>query len=518
MTSQATPAVDPQATPAVKPQATPAVKPVAPAVEPQATPAKPVAPAAAGRDSRRTRTRPWPTGPRWLWAVIGVIAAAVLIVALTGMRPGYDAFGWLVWGRQVLHWNLNTDGAPSWKPLTIVFTLPYALAGGAQMWLWLVTAVGGALAGAVFAARIAYRLTRPRAGREPALVAAGIAALGVLGMSGYAHQVLIANSDPLLVTLCLAAVDSHLCRRPRVTFGLLVLAALGRPEVWVFAGLYAVWLWRAGSAARVLIVLGVVLIPAFWFAVPALTSHSWLISGDLALNQATAIHGNKAIGVIERLRSLWGLPMQLAVLLGVAIAVVRRDRVALALLAASCLWVAVEIAFALHGWSAVPRYMLEPAALLVVLASAGVGWALGYASRARGPLRWVLPAVGAALIVGLVPGARQTVRVAHHEVGTARVAGRRIDRLTAVIGREGGGARIRACGQPVTFVGYQSTVAWEVGLNVGNVGYRPGKSIDGGQPVVLIRPHKDGWQVLPFNLLRPDREDCARLRLDADGR
>ena len=45
------------------------------------------------------------------------------------MRPGFDAYGWLVWGRQTLHGNLNTDGAPSWKPLTFLFTLPYSLGG-----------------------------------------------------------------------------------------------------------------------------------------------------------------------------------------------------------------------------------------------------------------------------------------------------------------------------------------------------------------------------------------------------
>ena len=70
-------------------------------------------------------------------------------VVWTGMRPSYDAFGWLVWGHQVLHWDLNTDGAPSCKPLTFLFTLPYALAGAnPQMWLWMITSTVGALAGA----------------------------------------------------------------------------------------------------------------------------------------------------------------------------------------------------------------------------------------------------------------------------------------------------------------------------------------------------------------------------------
>src|ERR1700722_17064667 len=97
-----------------------------------------------------------------LWAAVaaGVVLIATAWVVLTRMRPSYDAFGWLVWGREVLHWNLNTDGAPSWKPLTFLFTLPYALAGAqAQMWLWIVTSSAGALAGALLAGRLAFRLT-----------------------------------------------------------------------------------------------------------------------------------------------------------------------------------------------------------------------------------------------------------------------------------------------------------------------------------------------------------------------
>src|SRR5690242_20427960 len=152
------------------------------------------------------------------------MAAATLFVVLVNLRPGYDAFGWLVWGKQVLHWNLNTDGAPSWKPLAFLFTLPYGLAGHTQMWLWTVTAVAGALAGCVFAARIAFRLTGPSPDRPYApFVAGAVAGLALLGINDYTHQVLIANSDPLVVTLCLAAIDAHLCERPRLAFVALLL-------------------------------------------------------------------------------------------------------------------------------------------------------------------------------------------------------------------------------------------------------------------------------------------------------
>jgi hypothetical protein len=447
-------------------------------------------------------------------AALAVLLAAVAVVAMTGMRPGYDAFGWLVWGHQVLHWNLNTDGAPSWKPLTFLLTLPYALAGRGQMWLWMVTAVGGALAGGVFAGRIAHLLTdgAPAPARRFAAVFAG---LGVLGLAGYSQQVLIANSDPLIVTLCLAAIDAHLRSRRRLAFALVVLAALGRPEAWVLAGLYAAWLWRGERlAGRAVILAAVAAIPAWWFVVPGLTSHSWFISGDLALNQATAIHGDKLIGVVDRLRGLWPAPMQVAIALALALAIVRRDRRSLALAGCSALWTATEVVFALHGWSAVPRYLLEPAAVLVVVAGVGAGRALACATRRPSLSGWAPALAALALTVALVPSAVARVGAARTQAERATVSGRRIERLGAVIAAAGGPARILACGQPVTFVGFQSTVAWEVGLNVGNVGYRPGAAIDSGAAVVLIRPHAPGWQLRPYDHGRPATGACAALRRD----
>ncbi|MFZ1994075.1 MAG: hypothetical protein WAU75_08195, partial [Solirubrobacteraceae bacterium] len=270
----------------------------------------------------------WPLLHRWWpWVVLGVVIVSALLVVVSDMRPSYDGFGFLVWGRQVLHWNLNTDGAPSWKPLPFLFTLPYAVAGRGQLWLWMGTAVAGAIFGSVFAARVAFRL----AGAAPEhryapYVAGAFAGIGVLGINTYMHLVLIANSDPLIVAVCLAAIDCHLSRRHKLAFLMLVLASLGRPEAWVFAALYGLWaFWKVPTRSmRLVAVAGLVLIPVLWFSVPALTSHSWFISGDLALNQQTAIHGNKIVGVVNRFRSLYELPMQLAMLIGVVLAVLRR--------------------------------------------------------------------------------------------------------------------------------------------------------------------------------------------------
>ena len=345
-----------------------------------------------------------PPGRRgWAGGVLGVAVISALFVVVSDMRPSYDGFGFMVWGRQVLHWNLNTDGAPSWKPLPFLFTVPYAVAGRGQMWLWMGTAVAGAVAGSVFAARVAFRLTGPSPDRRYApYVAGAFAGITVLGINTYMHLVLIANSDPLIVAVLLAAIDCHLGRRHKLAFTMLVLASLGRPEAWVFAGLYGAWaLVKVPTPGmRVLAVAGLLLIPVFWFSIPALTSHSWFISGDLALNQQTVIHGNKIVGVVNRFRSLYELPMQLAMLLGVVLAVLRRDRATLLVVAAAALWLLIEIAFAYHGWSAASRYLIEPAAAVMVTV-AGVGQSAGLLAdtRTSRALRWLGPVAVLGLIV-----------------------------------------------------------------------------------------------------------------------
>jgi hypothetical protein len=461
-----------------------------------------------------------------------IVLAGIEFVRVTHTRPSYDAFGWLTWGRQVVfHWNLNTDGAPSWKPLTFLFTLPYALFGRTQMSLWTVTASAAALASGVFAGRIAYRLTglsgAPAPQRWPALIAGLFAGFGVLGMTGLPHQMLIATSDPMVVTLCLAAIDAHLSGWRRLAFAMVVLASLGRPEAWPFAGLYGIWCWRSVRGSRIVVVLGFLLIPGGWFVIPGLTAHTWFISGELALDFPGAIHGNKLVGVTNRFLGLYELPMQLAALGAIVLAFVRRDRVWIGLAVAAALWVAVEIAFAYHGWPASQRYLMEAAAVCVVLAGAAVGRLLDFAARGRRagllpaalarvrPLTLALrlAALGAVVVLGLAlaPIVRHREALWRSEVHHAETVAGPIDRLQQVVKAIGGGAAVTACGKPVTFVGFQSTLAWNVGLNVGDIGYRPGRAIGSLEPIVYFRPIDGGWIVRPIHTPQIDLGACAGL-------
>ena len=204
---------------------------------------------------------------------------------------------------------------------------------------------------------------------------AGVALLGLRDELGYSyfHYILSSQSDPMIVTFCLAAIDCHLDGRPRAAFVMGCLAALGRPEVWPFLGLYTIWLWRERPHTRVLLVIGVVVMALLWFGIPALTSRSWFVAADNANGSGRAPSGNRITAVIHRFVDLHHWPVELAALLGVGLAILRRDRTWLVLAGAVVVWVIVEIAFALHGWPGLGRYMFEAAGVVVVLAGACVG-------------------------------------------------------------------------------------------------------------------------------------------------
>ena len=99
----------------------------------------------------------WPYLGWAVGALLFVVSAALVVWART--RPGFDPYGWLVWGHQTIHGSLDTNAAPSWKPLPYVFTVGDALFGSHELRLWMITSAAISLSGAVFAGRIAYKLS-----------------------------------------------------------------------------------------------------------------------------------------------------------------------------------------------------------------------------------------------------------------------------------------------------------------------------------------------------------------------
>ena len=166
-----------------------------------------------------------------------LVIFSYFLVRHANTRPGFDPYGWLIWGYQTLHLSLDLGGAPSWKPLPYLFTLPMSLFGSHALTLWMTFATALTLSGSIFAGRIAYRLTLPSDPEEIdtftrwAAIAAGVfAGLALLGINQWLHLFLSAQSDTMIVALCLGAIDMHLSSHNRWAYALLVLASLGRPD------------------------------------------------------------------------------------------------------------------------------------------------------------------------------------------------------------------------------------------------------------------------------------------------
>jgi hypothetical protein len=435
---------------------------------------------------------------------VAVLSAAALLVLSTLIllwartRPGFDPYGWLVWGHQAVAGNLDTNAAPSWKPLPFLFTFPYGVFGHYQLWLWMITSLAVSLSGSVFAARIAYRLTGAGPERRyAAWVAAAFAGLGLLGLSDYWHYMLSAQSDPMIVALCLAAIDCHLSGRPRLAFVVGALAGLGRPEVWLFLGVYAIWAWIKVPSMRWLIVVVPVAMLLLWFGIPALTSRTPFVAASNAMGSGRRLQSNQVFGTIGRFVGINARVLEATALIAAVLALVRRDRITLALVGAVCAWVVVEIAFSLHGWPGLARYMFEPAGVVVALAGVGVGWLLLEASSALGRVpRWVGPALVVVIVAALVPPAISNARSEHHDIQLQRVRTAEIGKLSSVIASLGGAGRFKPCGEPLTRLEYQTILAWNLHANVATVGYKYGPALASHRPIVLFTPlPQGGWQV-----------------------
>ncbi|MGO9900984.1 MAG: hypothetical protein ACLP0J_15125 [Solirubrobacteraceae bacterium] len=469
----------------------------------------------------------------WVLACLALVALGATLAFWARTSPGYDPYGWLVWGYQAIRLHLNLAGAPSWKPMPFLFTVPYALFGHLEYRLWMVTAVSVSLGGPVLAGHIVYRLVRADSRRRwPALAGALFATVALAGIVQYFHYILSVQSDPMLVTLVLLAIDLHMSGRHRWAFAALWLASLGRPETWPFIGLYSIWAWRAVPSMRKLILAGLFLIAFMWFGFPLLSGNSPLTSADLAQNSPRRLLGNKITGTLTRFHDLSYWPVFAAAAVGLALAASRRDWTVLVIGAASALWVLVEIAFALKGYPAVPRYMFEAAAAMIVVAGVGVGWTLQAAADAIIPesagapappaapkpkrsKRWVPPggALVVAVLIGfLIPDIAAGINWERHDLVHERARTTEINRMDAAIKALGGYRHIRYCGRPAVGVAYASILAWYTKLNVGKIGFEENidKYVETGA-TIWFAPLPNGWVLNGYHVQASKRASCANL-------
>src|SRR5215210_8439745 len=173
----------------------------------------------------------------WGWIGLAVGGLAAVSLALPSV-PTTDAWGWILWGRELSGGELHTDvaGSPSWKPLPVAFTTLLSLLGDGAPEAWLFVARALGLLGLVLAYLVGARL----AGRSAGMVAA----LGLALAGGWVRGLEHGYSEPLVVTALLGSLLAYLEGRRQLTFWLAAAASLARPELWPLVVVLAVWLGR----------------------------------------------------------------------------------------------------------------------------------------------------------------------------------------------------------------------------------------------------------------------------------
>ena len=186
------------------------------------------------------------------WVLLACLALSALTLFFPS-TPTYDPWAWLLWGREILHLDLVTDGGPSWKPLPVMFNVPFSIFGveaAPYLWLWI------ARAGALLALVMSFRLARRLVGRGAAGVVAGVfAAAFLLTTYQYVRDSALGNSEALLAALFLWAFERHLDGRRDHALYLGLGCALLRPEAWPFLGLYGLWLFVKNPELRLRVAL-----------------------------------------------------------------------------------------------------------------------------------------------------------------------------------------------------------------------------------------------------------------------
>ena len=315
----------------------------------------------------RAESLPWPL---ILLVVLTLIVAAGTIAFPT--YTAYDATYSLLWGREILSGQLPdfaTYRAPTEHPLGLVFGVFFALFGRAGDRLMLLATMGSFVLMVV----ALYQL-----GRNSFTKLVGLTA-GVILCTRFDFPFLAARAfidiPYLALILWAAALECARPRRGAAIFWLLALAGLLRPEAWIIAGIYWLWLfpslsWR--KRAEFALLVGAA--PLIWFGIDFIVTGNPLFS-QTHTTAVTAEDGRaKSAGEIPGetwlfLGQLLKVPVLVASLIGTALAVwlvPRRVRVPLALLVIGLL---TFMLLGLGGFSVISRYLLLPALMLMLFAA-----------------------------------------------------------------------------------------------------------------------------------------------------
>jgi hypothetical protein len=340
-----------------------------------------------------------PTARQWPRLLLGALALATIVgFFVYPTYTTYDSLYSLLWGREVLHGQLPTFEAyraPTEHPLAIALGALLSLLGepGDRTMIALTLASFVALAAGMY--RLAAAAFTPLVGVIAGLLVVTRFDFAFLAARGYI------DIPYLAFVVWAAALETERRRRGVPVLVLLGLAGLMRPEGWLLAGLY--WLWlavdrRASWGRRIWTALLAAAGPVIWAAVDGAVTGDPLYSLHATSSLAEDLGRAKGLSSVPHatwafLVSLDKFPILLAGIVGLALAlwfVPRRLGPPLLLL---LIGLGTFGLVGVAGLSIIQRYLLVPSLMVMIFAAVTLG---GWTMLERGRLRtaWTVLAGG----------------------------------------------------------------------------------------------------------------------------
>jgi hypothetical protein len=333
-------------------------------------------------------------------ALVLLIAAVVVGTFVYPTYPNYDSYYSLIWGRELLHAHLPTFEvyrAPTEHPLALAFGAALAVLGrGGDRVMVLAT-----MASLVVLAVGMYRL-----GRAAFTPVIGLIA-GALLLTRFDFPFLAARAyidiPYLAFVVWAAALEAERPRRGMPVLLLLFLASLMRPEAWLMAGLYVLWIgWRAPWSERIRYAAIAAAGPLIWVAIDTIVTGQPLFSLTHTTGLAEELGRNKGLSQVpsatwDFLMSLDKLPVLLAAGLGLLIAIWLTPRRALVPALLLVLGLVTFFLVGIAGLSIINRYLLVPSLMIMVFAAVAIG---GWSMLRSGVVQWLWAGAAVAMVIG----------------------------------------------------------------------------------------------------------------------
>jgi hypothetical protein len=313
---------------------------------------------------------------------IGVLALAALIGFVAyPTYPNYDSYYSLLWGRELLGLDalsFEAYRAPTEHPLAIAFGALLALLGDNADRVMVACTVLSFLALVAGIYALGKTAFTPLVGAVAAALLVTRFDFPFLAARGYIDI-------PYLAVIIWAAVIELRAPRRHAVLVLAMLAAAGlmRPEAWLLAGVYWLWLvprvsWNRRVAYAALAAIG----PLVWVAVDFAVTGNPLYSLTGTRDLAEELGRNKGGAAVPAalyafLVKLAKFPVMIAGMAGVVLAVVLTPRRALMPLVLFAIGAGTFALVGVAGLSVIDRYLLVPSLCVMVFAAVFIaGWTM----------------------------------------------------------------------------------------------------------------------------------------------